>query len=120
MTIISSLVADIPTMIKKDMYENYYLSIMHMIFRLAGFTVMSELQSIYGRSDIVIINASSVFLIELKMDKGKDLETCYKEAFEQIDSKGYEDRYKASGKRIRKIALVFSSLGKGVVGYKEE
>ncbi|MDD6840377.1 MAG: AAA family ATPase, partial [Spirochaetales bacterium] len=48
MTIISSLVADIPTMIKKDMYENYYLSIMHMIFRLAGFTVMSELQSIYG------------------------------------------------------------------------
>ena len=120
MTIISSLVADIPTMIKKDMYENYYLSIMHMIFRLAGFTVMSELQSIYGRSDIVVINASSVFLIELKMDKGKDLETCYKEAFEQIDSKGYEDRYKASGKRIRKIALVFSSLGKGFVGYKEE
>ena len=54
------------------------------------------------------------------MDKGKDLETCYKEAFEQIDSKGYEDRYKASGKIIRKIALVFSSLVKGVVGYKEE
>ncbi len=119
MTIISSLVSDIPTMIQKNMYENYYLSIMHMVFRLVGFSVISELQSIYGRSDLTLANASTVYLIELKMDRGRTLEQCFHDGALQIDAKGYDVRYHACGKRIRKVVIVFSSEGKGVAGYRE-
>ena len=119
MSIITSLVSDIPTMIRKDMYENYYLSIIHIIFRLVGFSVISELQSIYGRSDLTLSNSTTVYLIELKMDRGRDPEACYREGFEQIRNKGYATRYLASGRKVRVFTLLFSSEGKGVVGYRE-
>ncbi|MGN0907423.1 MAG: PD-(D/E)XK nuclease domain-containing protein [Bullifex sp.] len=120
MTIIKSLVADIPTIIRKDMYENYYLSIIHIIFRLVGFSVISALQSIYGRGDLTLSNSSTVYLIELKMDHGREPEACYREGFEQIRKKGYVTRYIASGKNVRVFTLLFSSEGKGVVGYRED
>ena len=43
--------ADIPTILKKNQCENYYETVTHVIFRQTGFTVISEFQSIAGRSD---------------------------------------------------------------------
>ena len=40
------------------------------------------------------------------------------EGLKQIDEKGYSDRFAVSGKTMHKIALVFSSDGKGLLGWK--
>lgn len=118
LSIIKAAIADLPTVVKKDMCENYYESVTHLIFRLTGFNVVSELQSVAGRSDIIVTTKDSVFIFELKMDKGRDFEEVAEEALAQIDANGYAERFAVSGKTMYKVGVVFSSAGKGMVGWK--
>ncbi|MCR5080414.1 MAG: ATP-binding protein [Treponema sp.] len=118
LTIIKSAIADLPTVVKKDMCENYYESVTHLIFRLTGFNVVSELQSVAGRSDVIVTTKDSVFIFELKMDKGRKFEEVAEEALAQIDANGYAERYAVSGKTMYKTGVVFSSTGKGMIGWK--
>ena len=118
LSIIKAAIADLPTVVKKDMCENYYESVTHLIFRLTGFRVVSELQSVAGRSDIVLTTKDSVFIFELKMDKGRDFEEVAAEALSQIDANGYAERFAVSGKTMYKAGVVFSSNGKGLLGWK--
>ena len=39
-------------------------------------------------------------------------------ALDQIDANGYSDRFAVSGKKMFKVGVVFSSEGKGMVGWK--
>lgn len=71
----------------------------------------SELQSVSGRSDVVAATKTSVFIFELKMDRGRDFETVGNEALAQIDSNGCADRFLVSGKKLIKAGIVFSSEG---------
>ena len=118
LSIIKAAIADLPTVVKKDMCENYYESVTHLIFRLSGYRVVSELQSVAGRSDVVVATKDSVFIFELKMDKGRDFDEVAQEALAQISANGYADRFTVSGKQLFKIGVVFSSEGKGMLGWK--
>ena len=118
LSIIKAAIADLPTVVKKDMCENYYESVTHLIFRLTGFGVTSELQSVAGRSDVVVTTKDSVFIFELKMDKGRSFDEVAAEALSQIDANGYADRFAVSGKQTVKVGVVFSTAGKGMVGWK--
>ncbi len=88
------------------------------MFRMTGMRVVSELQSVAGRSDVVVATKDSVFIFELKMDKGRSFEEVAEDALKQIDDNGYSDRFAVSGKKMYKIGVVFSSEGKGMVGWK--
>ena len=88
------------------------------MFRMTGYNVVSELQNVNGRSDVIVTTKDSVFIFELKMDKSVDFETVAKTALLQIDANGYSFRFAVSGKQIYKIGVVFSSHGKGIVGWK--
>ena len=118
LSIIKAAIADLPTVVKKDICENYYEAAVHLMFRMTGYRVVSELQSVSGRSDVVVATNKSVFIFELKMDKGRDYKDVLDEALSQIDDKGYADRFAVSGKSLYKVGLVFSSEGKGLLGWK--
>ena len=118
MTLLKAALADIPTILKKNQCENYYETVTHVIFRQTGFSVVSEFQSIAGRSDTVVTTKDSVFIFELKMDKGRPFEEVAAEALAQIDANGYADRFAVSGRQMHKVGVVFSSDGKGMCGWK--
>ena len=118
LSIIKAAIADLPTVVKKNICENYYESVTHLMFRMTGMRVVSELQSIAGRSDVVVATKDSVFIFELKMDKGRSFEEVAEDALKQIDANGYSDRFAVSGKKMLKVGVVFSSEGKGMVGWK--
>ena len=118
LSIIKASIADLPTVVKKNMCENYYESVTHLMFRMTGMRVVSELQSVAGRSDVVVATKDSVFIFELKMDKGRPFEEVAEEALTQIDANGYCERFAVSGKKMLKVGVVFSSEGKGMVGWK--
>ena len=118
LSIIKSAIADLPTIVKKDMCENYYESVTHLMFRMTGYNVVSELQNVAGRSDVIVTTKDSVFIFELKMDKGQDFEKVSELAMAQIDANGYSERFAVSGKQMFKVGVVFSSGGKGIVGWK--
>ena len=54
LSIIKAAIADLPTVVKKNICENYYESVTHLMFRMTGMRVVSELQSVAGRSDVVV------------------------------------------------------------------
>ena len=118
LSIIKAAIADLPTVVKKNMCENYYESVTHLMFRMTGMRVVSELQSVAGRSDVVVATKDSVFIFELKMDKGRPFEEVAEETLKQIDTNGYCDRFAVSGKKMFKVGVVFSSDGMGMVGWK--
>ena len=118
LSIIKSAIADLPTIVKKDMCENYYESVTHLMFRMTSYRVVSELQNVAGRSDVVAATKDAVFIFELKMDKGKPFEEVAENALAQIDANGYSDRFAVSGKKMFKVGVVFSSEGKGMLGWK--
>ena len=118
LSLIKSAIADLPTIVKKDMCENYYESVTHLMFRMTGYNVISELQNVAGRSDVIVTTKDSVFIFELKMDKGQDYDTVAENALAQIDANGYSERFAVSGKQMHKIGVVFSSDGKEIIGWK--
>lgn len=118
LSIIQAAIADLPTVVQKNMCENYYESVTHVMFRMTGFDVISELQNQHGRSDVVVQLPGDVYIFELKMDKGRNFDEVAAEGLAQIDEKGYSDRFTVSGKTTHKIVLVFSSDAKGLLGWK--
>lgn len=116
--ILQASIADLPTIVRKDKCENYYETITHMIFRFTGFQVFTEMQNICGRSDVVLATQNSVFIFELKMDKGRDFEEVAAEGLKQIEERKYAEKFAQAGKNLFKTAIVFSSDGKGIVGWK--
>ena len=86
--------------------------------KMTGWRVVSELQSVAGRSDVVVATKDGIFIFELKMDKGREFEEVANEALKQIDANGYAQRFSVAGKTMHKVALVFSSEGKGLLGWK--
>ena len=71
-----------------------------------------------GRVDVTLETKDTVYIFELKMYDGKSFEEVAETALAHIDKKGYATRFDASGKKIFKIALVFSTEKGGVAGYK--
>ena len=119
LSFIQAAIADLPTVVKKEMCENYYESVTHLLFRLSGYRVVSELQSVAGRSDVVVSANDNVYIFELKMDRNRAFDDVAAEALAQIDDNGYASRFTVSGKKMHKVALVFSSDAKGLLGWKE-
>lgn len=117
LSIVKAGIADLPTILKKEQCENYYESVTHIMFRLTGFNVVSELQSVGGRSDIVVMLENDIFIFELKMDGGKPFDEVADAALKQIDDSGYAERFTVSGKNIHKVAVVYASDASGMVGW---
>ena len=106
--LISSSIANLPYLTKKDIYEDMYRNVLHMLFTIVGYQTTSESLNICGRADTVVVMPDKVYIFEYKMQEGKDLAQRAAEALSQIDLKHYADRFDATGKQIIKVALVFN------------
>jgi hypothetical protein len=92
--------------------EKYFQNTMSIFFRLMGFDVKTEYQTSEGRVDIVLETDKYVYIIELKRDKSPEI------ALQQIEEKGYDKPFLASGKKIIKLGINFSSETRTVDGWK--
>ncbi len=92
--------------------EKYFQNTMSIFFRLIGFEVKTEYQTSEGRIDIVLETGKYVYIIELKRDQSPEL------ALQQIEAKGYAKPFLASGKKIIKLGINFSSETRTVDGWK--
>jgi hypothetical protein len=96
--------------------EQYYQSLMYVVFTLMGQYTQAEVRSSQGRADLVVttdvqdaapdkpaVAVEIVFVFEFKLDGNGTAE----DALKQIDANGYLIPYSASGKRLVKIGAVF-------------
>ena len=92
--------------------EVYFQNTMSVMFRMIGLDVRTEYQTSDGRIDIVIETDRYVYIIELKRDQSPEI------ALQQIEAKGYDKPFLASGKQIIKLGINFSSETRSIDGWK--
>jgi hypothetical protein len=107
-TVINSLLKDIPSNLLDDKTEHFYHALVHLHFRYLGFTMDSEVHTSDGRMDAVVQTASHVYIIEFKMNVPAQV------ALDQIRDKKYADKYRLSNKTILGLGISFDTEKKAV------
>ena len=99
-------------MIQGDL-ELCFQNVMSIMLKMMGLYVKTEYQTSNGRIDIVFDTDKYVYIIELKRDESAEV------ALKQIEEKGYDKPFLASGKQIIKLGINFSSETKTIDGWAE-
>ena len=120
---LSSLISSIPydetrSSDKQYTYEYTYKVAVFLIFTLCGQYIRSEVHTLKGRCDSVCETNDHVFIFEFKMADAPD--GTADEALSQIEKMGYAEPYKASGKEIIKLGVVFDSKQRAITEWKAE
>ena len=76
---------------------------LYLIFTLLGNFTDVEVRTPQGRVDVVMRTHSTLYIIELKLNKNAD------EAIRQIDLKQYPERFALCGLPIVKVGINFDS-----------
>jgi hypothetical protein len=105
---INSAFAHIPYDLWQRQNEQYYHAIVHLLFSLLNVYIFSEVHTQQGRADAIIVYEGQIYCLEFKLDQTAQM------AIDQIQSKGYTERFKDSGKPIHHIGINFSSEAKAV------
>ena len=84
-------------------YEGHYQQMLYLIFSLLGYYVDVEVRTPRGRVDMVLRTATTLYVVELKLDKSADA------ALAQIDLKQYPERFALCGLPIVKVGINFDS-----------
>ena len=93
--------------------ELYFQNTMSIMLKMMGLYVKTEYHTSRGRIDIVFDTDNYVYIIELKRDLDPQA------ALRQIDEKGYNKPFLASGKQIIKLGVNFSSETHTVDGWAQ-
>jgi hypothetical protein len=100
--------AQIPYDLWQKENEHFYHAIIHLLFSLLGFYVESEVHTKNGRADVILQFEDNVYCLEFKLNKTAE------EAIQQINERGYLDKYSGSELTPHKIGINFSSENKKV------
>ena len=93
-------------------YEGHYQQLLYVIFTLIGNYVDVEVRTPQGRVDMVLRTLSTLYVIELKLDKSAEA------AMEQIDLKDYPERFALCGLPVVKVGINFSTEKRTIEGWK--
>ena len=92
--------------------ELYFQNTMSVMLKMMGLYVKTEYHTSRGRIDIIFDTDKYVYIIELKRDQSPEI------ALRQIEEKGYDKPFLASGKQIIRLGINFSSETHTVDGWK--
>lgn len=92
--------------------EGHYQQVFYIIFSLLGYYADVEVRTPRGRVDIVLRTRTTLYIIELKLDKSAD------DAMQQIDLKNYPERFALCGLPVVKVAVCFDNEKKTLGDWK--
>lgn len=92
-------------------YEGHYQQVLYILFSLLGYYADVEVHTPRGRIDVVMRTSSTLYLIEVKLDKSAD------DALSQIDLKRYAERFSLCGLPIVKVGVGFDSDTRTLSGW---
>lgn len=92
--------------------EKDFQAILYTVFETLNFTIRAEARTAIGRVDILVQTPTTIFVMELKIDKTAD------EALKQIDDKHYALPWKHDGRKVFKVGINFSTKERTVTEWK--
>lgn len=98
-------------------YEGYYASVLYAFFSAINCEVIPEDISSRGRADMTIKLGTNVFVMEIKV--GKDGDSRINEALEQVQERGYAEKYcGVPGVGVYEMGLIFDPLKRNMVEFE--
>ena len=95
-------------------YEGHYQQVFFIIFNLLGYYVDVEVRTPRGRVDMVMRSWTTLYVVELKLDKSADA------AMQQIDLKNYPERFALCGLPVVKVGINFDTKRHTLADWKIE
>ncbi len=92
--------------------EHCYHALLYTLLAAFGADVRDDEPSAKGRSDLTLLMPKGIYVMELKYDDTVDA------ALEQIDRRGYAEKYKLDGRPITKVGIAFSSTERNITDWK--
>ena len=112
---IKTFYAGVPYQWEKDnKNEHYYHALLYTLLVAFGADVRAEEPSAKGCSDITLQMPKGIYVMELKYDD------TVQTALDQINRKGYAEKYALDGRPIIKVGLAFSSEERNIIDWKAE
>lgn len=117
MTLLQAFCASIPfDLRKKQKYENFWQTVMYIVFTMIGYYCDVEQHTSEGSIDVVVKTREVIYVIDLKMTppavkeetENRAIARALAEAVAQIERMGYTDRFVCDGRRVSKVAAVFT------------
>lgn len=109
---LNSLFAQIPDVLFRQNYENFYHAIIYTALVLLGVYTQCEVMHRDGRTDAVIHAGDYIYIAEFKI--GTDAEV----GLNQIDTKKYAAPFLGNGKKIICLGIAFTQEKKGISDFK--
>ncbi len=102
-------------------YEAWYVSLLYMCLLAAGVDVRPEEASNHGRADMVVEIGNQIFVLEFKMaDGSEDAELALDSAINQMQDRGYADKYRNCGKQIHLIGIACGREARNLLEVRAE
>ncbi len=104
-----------------DHHESWFASLLYLCFRTTEVELKAEEMTSHGRSDMVVLHAKQVFVLELKMVESKTAtEKGLDEAISQIRKKGHADKYRRRREPVHLIGMAFGREDRDLLGIRVE
>ena len=94
--------------------EHHYHALLYTLLVAFGADVRVEEPTAKGRSDITLKMPQGIYVMELKYDKP------VQEALDQINRKGYAEKYRLDGRPVTKVGIAFSSEERNITDWQAE
>ncbi len=110
---VKTFYASVPYQWEKDnRNEHYYHALLYTLLMAFGADVKAEEPSAKGRADLTLSMPKGIYVMELKYDDTAQA------ALDQIDSKGYAEKYRLDGRPVTKVGLAFSSRERNITEWQ--
>jgi hypothetical protein len=101
---IKAFFASIPYQWEKDnRNEHYYHALLYTLLTSFGADVRAEEPTAKGQTDLTLLMPKGIYVMEIKYAHTAQ------EALDQINRKGYADKYSLDGRPVTKVGIAFSS-----------
>ena len=100
----------------RPLREQYYQSVLYVVFRLLGVHAQSEVVCASGRIDMIVTTRKHIYLFEFKVTS----EGSADDAIAQIKERGYLKKIRATKRPIHLIGVSFDEKTRNIKEWKEE
>ena len=97
-------------------HEGYYASVFYAFLHGTGLDVRAEESTAAGRADIAVVLEDAAWVFELKIDERASEGA----ALAQLQERGYADRHRRGGRRVRLVGIHFSEESRTVTAFEVE
>ncbi|MBR0181101.1 MAG: ATP-binding protein [Prevotella sp.] len=94
--------------------EHYYHALLFTLLTAFGADIRSEEPTAKGRADLTLLMPKGIYVMELKYNDSVQA------ALDQIDCKGYAEKYRLDGRPVTKVGISFSSEERNITDWEAE